>query len=99
MRFSLALWILVDSLAVYRLTRLVTADTITEPMRNWIGGQRGGEVKRQKAFDFITCPWCTSIWLAAGAVAATRLVPDPWSYLALLLTASAVAGALSTVVG
>lgn len=44
--------------------------------------------------ELITCPWCASMWLAAGVV----LVRDfaAWRWIALVLAFSAVAGLLST---
>lgn len=44
-----------------RLTRLVTADTITGPMRARMmkyGGPDG------RAYQWIKCPWCVGLWLA-----------------------------------
>ena len=53
-----ALWFIVAVLATYRLTRLVTADKITEPIRGWV-------VDRSEWFGYlVTCDWCLSIWVA-----------------------------------
>lgn len=44
-----------------RLTRLITADTITGPLRARVmrrGGPDGW------AYLWITCPWCVGLWLA-----------------------------------
>ena len=68
----------------------MTRDTITDPFRKWVHRRLG-----DGWFDFITCPWCTSIWIAAGVVALTVLVPQYWQYVAYLLTCSAVAAAVS----
>lgn len=82
-------WLTCDALAVYRLAVLVTKDEITAPARDAI-------LKRSEpAFLFITCPWCVSIWLAALAVALTRLVPAVWQYAALGLALSGAAGFLA----
>ena len=48
--------------AVARLTRLLTADTITAPIRNAIRRRYGAE---SAAASFIECPWCVSVWIAA----------------------------------
>lgn len=79
-----------DALAVYRATILVTQDQITEPVRHRIKERFG-----MGAFDFMTCPWCTSMWLAAGALVARRVAPRLWGGLASVGAFSAVAGFLA----
>lgn len=50
-----------------RLTRLVTEDTITRPIRRWIekrmlrAGMRGWW---NWLDDLVNCPWCVSIWVS-----------------------------------
>lgn len=86
---SPALWVAVDSLATARLTTLVTADIITVRPRHWVA-------QRSMAwFDFLSCGWCTSIWLAAGVVLATVFLPGAWVYPAAGLAFSEVAGLAS----
>jgi hypothetical protein len=85
-----ALWLFLDTVAVFRLTRLVTTDTITEKPRQWVKRHWG-----MGAFDFVVCPWCTSIWLAAGVVLLTVFAPHQWQYVAYVLVCSAVAGVLA----
>lgn len=95
-----ALLIVLMLLAVARAARLVTADKITEPVRDWItkvvrddeGAQIG--CGRPKLLYFITCPWCTSIWI--GAVAATLVVVWPDNRVVWVLMAL---GAASQVAG
>ena len=89
----LAVWLLIDGLAVYRLSRLVTRDSL--PL---IAGPRERVQDRwpdRAVADLVVCPWCVSVWLAAGVLAARLLLPVPWSLLALVLAWSAVAGWLS----
>jgi hypothetical protein len=86
--------------ALCRLTRLVTGDQITEPLRDRVEARWQRQVRRGKwwaeHFDYgylITCPWCASIWLAPLAAVpvwfpTNRLV---WAA-ALGLTASLIAG-------
>lgn len=94
--FSPGLWVVVDALAVYRLTRLVTTDTVMAWPRAWLSGAlHRSPPKRRRTFFFLTCPWCTSIWLAAGVVALTRYVPREWCYVAAGLAFSGVAGYLA----
>jgi hypothetical protein len=77
----------VDALAVYRATILVTQDQITEPVRHRVKEKLG-----MGAYDFLTCPWCTSVWLAAGALLGRRFAPRLWEPLASLGAFSAVSG-------
>lgn len=123
----------VDAVAVYRLTRLVTADTITLPIRSRIIRSAYRRAIRQRRLPLysptggmvtaledqpdawqawhelavegdehppalaklVTCRWCASIWLAAGAVLARRLTPRTWDMAARALTASAAAALLA----
>lgn len=98
--------LLLDSLAVFRLTRLVVADTITAPLREKLGGRRaatsmtmGGErmmvAARPRLVEFITCPWCISPYLAVLVVAAQALAPAVWIFPSAVLAFSAVAGVIS----
>jgi hypothetical protein len=84
------MWLLVDALATYRLTRLVVKDTVTERFRRWFAHRYEGPL-----VYLSTCPWCMSIWIAAAVVALTWGVPLAWSYVAAGLAFSTVAGYLS----
>jgi hypothetical protein len=86
-------WLLVDALAVYRATRLVTRDSLPlfavprdAVARRWDG--------RALAY-FVECPWCVGQWVAFIAVAGRVLVPLWWTPLALALAYSAVTGWLA----
>lgn len=58
------------TLATYRLTRLVTADRITERLRIELDS-------RSKWLGYlITCDWCLSIWLAPVVAVAVRAWGD-----------------------
>jgi hypothetical protein len=94
--------LLVDALAVHRLTRLVTEDVITRPLRariiRWAYDRRPygilvSEVDRSHAYwdarprgddeapklaALLTCPWCVSVYVAAGALAVRQLAPGLW---------------------
>jgi Protein of unknown function (DUF1360) len=97
MRLPVWAWLSVDALATYRLTRLVTTDSITESTRRWIGGWDIPKVRRPRVYLFITCPWCVSVWLAAAVVALTKYQGAYWVYVALALAFSVVAGLLALV--
>lgn len=76
--------------AVARLTRLVTADYITKPVRERVKARYGDN----RLHYFVTCDWCVSIWVAPPVAAAAIFWPtNRVVLLALLaLTASLVAG-------
>lgn len=97
--WNAAVWLLVDSLAVYRLTRLIARDTITRPLRRWFQARAdpdqyfGLMVRPVGVFtEIIACMWCLSIYFAAVVVGLTWWVPFWWSFGAALLAFSAVAG-------
>lgn len=80
--------------AVLRLTRLVTADTITGRLRAaW--HHRFGPPSSD-AGSFIRCPWCVSVWVGVPVVAAAALFgATPWFWgPALVLSYSWIAGVL-----
>jgi Protein of unknown function (DUF1360) len=98
--------------ATIRLTRLITADKIAERIRFWFAkadarrnasnitfhGVTGvPEPARSHAwFDFITCPWCISVWIAAAVFGLYGATPGhlrvPLTYIYAALTASLLAG-------
>lgn len=96
--------------AVYRITRVVVADVVAEPIRDW--AHRRWSARHTEEDDeldgiayLLTCPWCTSIWvglvvaplgwITAGPGAADSVAS--WIEAALIaLTASAVTGNVAT---
>jgi hypothetical protein len=101
-----AFWLIVDSLAVYRLSVLVCRDTITEPLRRKLGApwmikaEGGGHLTRRGTgprywlWQIVICVWCSSLYLAAAVVLLTKFWPSGWQYAAFGLALSAVAGFL-----
>lgn len=91
-------WLLVvNALAVYRLARLITRDTIFDRQRTamlgrWVHGRR----KHMQLAELIVCPWCVSVWIAAGVLVLTRYCLGWWQWVAVGLAMSAVAGFLSS---
>jgi hypothetical protein len=63
------LQLLIYALAVARLTGLVTADAITEPVRDritvWLDDTPGS--LGEWLSTLITCPWCASMWISFAA--------------------------------
>jgi hypothetical protein len=87
-------WLLV-ALATYRLTRLVTTDTLTAPAREWV------QARYDRLGYLVGCDWCSSMWLAPGPVLLGVLAPDSaWTLVLLGIPAtSAVVGIMATLVG
>jgi len=71
-----------------RLTRLITLDTITQPIRNRLSGLIAALVE---------CPWCTGVWAAAAVGLSWHWWSDQtwWQVGALIATLAWVAGAVS----
>jgi hypothetical protein len=94
---------IVDALAVYRLTRLATRDTITEQLRETIEQEIGTLTEariikpqtQEKLVYLMGCDWCMSIWVATTALLLKRYVPDIWRKISYVAAASAVAGTLA----
>lgn len=63
------LQLLIYALAVARVTGLIVADTITEPVRdrlvNWLDDTPGSA--GEWFSSLITCPWCAGMWVSLAA--------------------------------
>lgn len=86
------MWWAVCAAAVFRLTRLVTSDAITERFRRW-AVRRQGDHKRLAYF--LTCPWCVGFWMAVAVAALVTLWPTGAAYIVLVLSWSTVTGLLA----
>jgi hypothetical protein len=68
----------VGALAVHRLTRLVTEDELTRPLREraaeWARGD-AHRAARPRLGYLLTCPWCVSVYVAAAWAALTVTAP------------------------
>lgn len=86
------LWI-AATIATYRLTRLITADRITERLRIEV------ESRYKMLGYLITCDWCLSIWIAPIVASVVHV----WGDVAVVqigvaaLAMSAVTGLMSMV--
>ena len=100
--------LILDALAVFRLTRLVITDTILASVRQRLLGSRPGitmdqgvhaqrimVASRPRLAEFLGCPWCVSIYAAVLVTACQALAPAIWLYPSAVLAFSAVAGLLS----
>ena len=74
----------IDALAVYRITRLVTEDTILDRQRDWIA-----QNAPDKIAYLVTCPHCVSQHAGLIAVFARTVAPRVWNPLATALALSA----------
>lgn len=71
-----SLVLVVYVLAVMRLTRLVTDDTILDPFRIRVSTRYG---PGSTVVYFLGCPWCVGLWISVGAAAAPAALLDwPW---------------------
>jgi len=95
--------LLVDTAAVYRLTKLVTEDYLTEDLRNMIQrhfpaviDKHTQQKRKSKVAYFINCPWCVSFWAAVFIFTLRQINPTAATYLSSILAASAVTGIAAT---
>lgn len=79
-----------DWLAVFRLTRLVTDDQVTEPLRGPLQARLRDSGHGGAAY-WLGCAWCVSPYVAAAVVLVVRRRPW-WPLAADALAASAVTG-------
>jgi hypothetical protein len=89
----------IGALAVHRLTRLAVADEITRPLRERITRWAEGTAERRAAPSlgyFASCPWCVSIYVAAGWAALTVTSPPLALAAGVPLAWSSVAGLLAS---
>lgn len=89
----------VDALAVYRLTKLITEDKLTEELRTIVGEKfppvtdRRTGLRRISLVSYLfSCPWCISIWAAGFIFTLRKISPATADYLSSLLAASALTG-------
>lgn len=80
--------LIVVGLAVFRVTRLLVVDSITDPIRDFFA---------QWTFtdELLACPWCAGFWVGVGATIVYAVNPDVAFWLSLPFAFSAVAGLLS----
>lgn len=85
------LTVVLTILFIWRITRLLVADAILHPIRERIVLRYGPD---QWFAYLITCAWCTSVWVAAGVMAAAWFYADTrWWFIMV------TAGAASLVTG
>lgn len=100
--------VVILGLAAYRLTRVLTVDSISDPARavlyDWAwGGTRDRPTSRGRArgwvYELLTCSHCLGVWVSLAAVAAWSSVGGaPSNFAAWLVDVFAVAGVQSVLV-
>ncbi|OIV35262.1 hypothetical protein BIV57_22515 [Mangrovactinospora gilvigrisea] len=60
--------------AHFRLTRLITDDTLLQPLRDW------GARTADWLGTLLECAWCAGLWIAAGLTALAYLVGETTWY-------------------
>lgn len=80
------------TLAIFRLVRLVTYDSITAFIRDSFAGADPSSL-RGTLGTLINCPWCTGLWFSLVIVFFYFLTPASW-YAILVLALAAVASFL-----
>lgn len=88
--------LLLLTLAVSRLTRLVTTDFLMLPFRRWVINRWGED---SSIAYLVHCSWCSSMWISVPAAIAWAFVMLPmhlwWVAAPAALTMSYVTGLLS----
>lgn len=84
--------VVIDAVAVHRLTHLLQQDEMP------VGALRERLLERygdRTWSTLLVCPWCLSPYLAAGVVFARWRWPRTWDAVSRILVGSAVAGHLA----
>lgn len=79
-------------LATYRLTRLITRDEITAPLREKVWERFPPTTPLGYA---ITCDWCTGVWAASALEISRIIAPKTTRTAEVVLATAAVASLLS----
>lgn len=73
--------------ATARITRLVGRDTITYPLRDQLAKRATPQSEDEKPSavwswinELVGCPWCLSVWVAAGVAPAAIEYGDTLAY-------------------
>jgi hypothetical protein len=84
----------VDTLASYRLTKLIRDDLITEPLRERVYARFGPPEESKMSYLF-NCPWCISIWFGFALAVAHRQAPAGAAVVTRALALSALTGLMT----
>jgi hypothetical protein len=93
---------LLMGVATHKLTRIITKDWVTAPLRapftRYKESRGGGEVAeeargtgmRKAVGDLLTCPFCTGPWVAGGLAITYALQPRVGRFIATILATTTV---------
>lgn len=82
----------IDALAVARLTHLLQVDEVWPmPELRTAFLRKVGDSRWEM---LASCPWCASVWVAAGVAGMRAAFPRAWPWIARGLAASLVTGKL-----
>lgn len=87
-------WIVIHSLAAYRLTRLITHDSLppVKRMREYVLDRWGDNPWSELA----DCPWCMGFWVSVGVtILASTPADTVWRWVAVPLAMSAIIGLIA----
>jgi hypothetical protein len=84
--------LIVFALAAFRLTRIITTDTIADNFRQWLWSKYDPSTKLGY---LITCNWCTGFWVSVLIVLGALVLPQLTFVVSLVLAISALVGLLS----
>lgn len=88
--------LLVDSLATYRLVKLVRDDRITEPMREAVV-ENHGPPEQSKVSYLVDCPWCLSFYFGAALTLGRLRWPRATEAVARIFAVSGLTGVATSV--
>jgi hypothetical protein len=88
----LALAVMMYALAVARVSRLITTDTITARPREWITERADARRATRPLAALLDCDWCVTVWVSGALTALDALAHGP---MAALVGALAPAGGAS----
>ena len=92
MEFNLLVFAIL-SLAAYRITHFIVADTLFEPVRDKIWKKFPPNTKIGYLF---TCYWCMGFWISLFVVVLAYLLPEITFVVSLILAISAIIGIIAT---
>lgn len=92
MEFNLLVFAIL-SLAAYRITHFIVADTLFEPVRDKIWKKFPPSTKIGYLF---TCYWCMGFWISLFVVVLAYLLPEITFVVSLILAISAIIGIIAT---
>lgn len=72
---ELILFVILLGLVTYRVSRFIVLDSLIDAQRDWAFAKLETRTSwwAEKLYELITCPYCITIWVAAGATVATRM--------------------------